>query len=124
MSFFMGIFLSQFALFKLFRPSEFADAFQMYDLIAKKSRVYACAYPLIELGLGLSYLASFQIIAVCILTILILGTGAVGVVLALTRGLDVRCACMGTVLDVPLSTVTLAEDIGMIAMAILILVSL
>lgn len=122
MSFFMGFFLCQFALLKLFNPIQFADGFQMYDLIAKQSRIYALAYPLIELALGLSFLASFQLIAACIVTILILGVGAAGVILALIRGLDVRCACMGTILDVPLSTVTLTEDLGMIAMAILLLI--
>ena len=122
MSFFMGFFLCQFALLKLFNPIQFADGFQKYDLIAKQSRIYALAYPLIELALGLSYLASFQLITACILTILILGVGAVGVTLALIRGLDVRCACMGTILNVPLSTVTLTEDLGMISMAILLLI--
>ena len=43
---------------------------------------------------------------------------------ALRRGLDTRCACMGTVLDVPLSHVTLTEDIGMIAMAAIMLTTL
>jgi hypothetical protein len=33
--------------------------------------------------------------------------------------LDVRCACMGTILNVPLSTVTLTEDIGMGLMALI-----
>jgi hypothetical protein len=56
------------------------------------------------------------------LTILILGAGAVGVILALRKGLNVRCACMGTVLNVPLSTVTLTEDLGMVAMSVLLLI--
>jgi|GEM_PF-4057107 len=41
MSYFMGFFLCQFALLKLFNPVQFADGFQMYDLIAGKSRAYA-----------------------------------------------------------------------------------
>ncbi len=122
MSYFMGFFLCQFALLKLFNLIQFADGFQMYDLIAKKSRIYALAYPLIELVLGLSYLAFFLPIATAILTILILGAGAVGVILALRKGLNVRCACMGTVLNVPLSTVTLTEDLGMVAMSVLLLI--
>lgn len=120
MHFFMGIFLCEFAMLKTFRPTGFADGFQMYDLIAAKSRTYAYLYPLIELGLGLGYLTFFVPKLIYILTILILGVGAVGVVKALAKGLDVRCACMGTVLDVPLSTVTLTEDIGMIAMALVL----
>ena len=42
---------------------------------------------------------------------------ALGVISALRRGLDVNCACMGTVLKVPLSTVALTENVGMGAMA-------
>lgn len=118
----MGFFLCQFALLKLFNPIQFADGFQMYDIIAKKSRIYALAYPLIELVLGLSYLAFFLPTATAILTILILGAGALGVILALMKSLNVKCACMGTILDVPLSTVTLTEDLGMVAMSILLLI--
>ncbi len=123
MHFFMGIFLCQFAMLKIFHLQGFADGFQMYDLIAVKSRSYAYIYPFIELTLGLCYLAFVIPTAVYIITILILGTGAVGVIKALIQGLDVRCACMGTVLDVPLSTVTLTEDLGMVAMALTLLLT-
>lgn len=122
MHYFMGIFLCQFAMLKLFHPANFAEGFQKYDLIASKSRIYAFAYPLIELALGLGYLAHFVPVLTYLSTIAILGTGAVGVIKALINGLDVRCACMGTVLDVPLSTVTLTEDIGMVVMAFIMLI--
>jgi hypothetical protein len=122
MSYFMGFFLCQFAMLKLFHPADFVEGFQKYDLIASKSRHYAFAYPFIELSLGLSYLSFFMPVLTCIVTIVILGIGAVGVLKALLKGLDVRCACMGTILDVPLSTVTLTEDVGMVAMAILRLI--
>lgn len=121
MSYFMGFFLCQFAFLKLIRPMQFADGFQMYDLVAEKSRAYALFYPLIELALGLAFLTMKFPIAASIATILVLGVGAAGVIRALIKGLDVRCACMGTVIDVPLSTVTLVENIGMIAMSILML---
>lgn len=122
MHFFMGFFLCQFAMLKLFRPRGFADGFQMYDLVAQKSRIYAGIYPLIELILGLGYLSFVVPILFYIVTIIVLGVGAVGVIKALIKGLDVRCACMGTVLDVPLSTVTLTEDLGMVAMALFLLI--
>ncbi len=121
MHYFMGFFLCQFAMLKIFRPVDFADGFQMYDLIAKKSRVYAFLYPLIELGLGLGYLAFFAPVFIYLTTIIILGIGAIGVIKALKKGLDVQCACMGTILDVPLSTVTLTEDLAMVLMAFLLL---
>lgn len=123
MHFFMGFFLCQFALLKLFHPGDFADGFSMYDLVAKKFKGYAYFYPFIELGLGLSYLSFFYPMVTYLITMLVMGTGAIGVIRALRQGLDVRCACMGTVLDVPLSTVTLSEDIGMVAMACWMLIA-
>jgi hypothetical protein len=120
--YFMGFFFCQFAMLKLFHPAGFAEGFQKYDIVAKKIRFYAYVYPLIELGLGLSYLAFIEPILVYIVTMIVMGVGAIGVVRALKTGLDLRCACMGTVLDVPLSTVTLTEDIAMGLMALWMLI--
>ena len=122
MHFFMGLFFCQFSMLKLFNPAGFASGFQKYDLIAKRFEGYSYFYPLIELGLGLAYLSFVYPIATYVITIIVMSVGAVGVIRALREGLDLRCACMGTVLDVPLSTVTLAEDVVMGVMAFLMLV--
>lgn len=114
---FMGFFLVIFALLKLFDLSGFADGFQKYDLLAKRSRGYALAYPFIELALGLGYLAFWHPVTVYVATVIVLGFGTLGVITALARGLNLKCACMGNSLKVPLSTVALTEDIGMVAMA-------
>lgn len=114
---FMGLFLVVFSMFKLFDLAGFADGFQMYDLLAKPFRPYAYVYPFVELGLGLAYLAHWQPVVTYSLTLGVMLWGAAGVLKALAKGLDVNCACMGTVLKVPLSTVALAEDLGMAAMA-------
>ena len=115
---FMGFFLVVFALLKLFDLPAFADGFQMYDLLAKAFRPYAFAYPLIELALGLAYFSFWRPTTVYLATIIVLGFSALGVARAVWRGLDINCACMGTVLKVPLSTVALFEDVGMVAMAL------
>ena len=122
MHYFMGFFLVQFAMLKIFHPSAFADGFQMYDLIAKKSRFYAYCYPFIELGLGLAYLSFVFPIATYIITFIVMGIGSIGVIYALRRGLNINCPCMGSILDVPLSTVTLTEDLGMGLMSLAMLV--
>src|ERR1700722_12285944 len=119
MRFFMGLLLCQFSMLKLFNLPRFADEFQMYDWIAKRSRAYAYFYPFLELCLGLAYLSGNWLMAANLLTIVVMSIGSVGVIQALKAGLDVRCACMGTILDVPLSTVTLTEDIGMGLMALI-----
>ena len=121
---FMGVFLVIFSMFKLFDLAGFADGFQMYDLLAKPFRPYAYAYPFIELGLGLGYLAAWNLPVIYGVTIAVMTFGAVGVIRALRRGLDINCACMGTVLKVPLSTVALTEDLGMAVMAALMWVAL
>jgi hypothetical protein len=118
MHYFMGFFLVSFATLKLFNPSGFADGFQMYDLLAKHLRLYALLYPFIELGLGLGYLSFYNPKTIYMATIIVFVFSAIGVVFSLRRGLKINCACMGTVLNVPLSTVTLTEDIAMSTMAI------
>jgi hypothetical protein len=119
---FMGFFLVVFALLKLFDLSGFADGFQMYDLLAKPFRPYALLYPFIELTLGLAYLAFWRPTTVYLATIIVLGFGALGVINALRKGLDIECACMGNTLKVPLSTVALTEDLGMVLMAAVLLI--
>lgn len=121
MHYFMGIFLVVFSVLKIFHPSKFADGFEMYDILAKRIRVYAYVYPFIELGLGLLYLSFGVPVLTYVLTILILTFGSIGVIKALQQGLDINCPCMGSILNVPLSTVTLTEDIGMVIMALMLL---
>jgi hypothetical protein len=121
---FMGLFLVVFSMFKFFDMEGFADGFQMYDLLAKSFRPYAFIYPFIELFLGLGYLSHWQPLLVYASTIIVMVFGSIGVFRALLKGLDIECACMGTVLHVPLSTVALVEDLGMAAMAAVMLWSI
>jgi hypothetical protein len=114
---FMGIFLVIFALLKLFDLPGFKDGFAMYDLLARKVRSYGYVYPFLELGLGLAYLAFFMPVLTYSLTIVLFAFGTLGVIFALRRGLDIDCPCMGNILSVPLSTVTLTEDLAMVVMA-------
>ena len=123
MHYVMGVFLCQFSLLKLFDIPGFADGFQMYDLIAKRSRAYALAYPLIELMLGLALLSFLNPVLTYLIIIVVMLIGTISVVKALREGLDINCPCMGTILNVPLSTVTLTEDAGMGIMALIMLAS-
>lgn len=121
MHFFMGFFFCQFAMLKLFDLDGFADGFQMYDIGGKQSRGYALTYPFIELALGLAYLSFFIPTFTYLITVFVMAFGALGVFQAMQNKLDVKCACMGTVLNVPLSTVTLTEDLGMGFMALIMM---
>lgn len=117
MHLFMGLFLLQFSALKLFDVRGFAKGFAKYDLLAMRSRPYGLIYPFLELTLALGYLAGGAI-WIYIATFILMGFGAVGVLRALAKGLDTNCACLGTSLKVPLSTVAITENVSMAAMAI------
>jgi len=119
MHIFMGLFFVVFAMFKLFDLPGFVQGFAMYDFPSQKFRQYAFAYPFIELLLGVAYLADFVPMLTDLATLIIMSVSAAGVLRALSSGMDVRCACLGTTLNVPLSTVSVLENIGMSLMALL-----
>lgn len=121
MHYFMGFFLCCFSMLKIFNIPSFADGFEMYDILAKQSRTYAYIYPFIELGLGLGFLSFIVPIIIYSATIFIMSIGTIGVISGLRKGLDINCPCMGSILKVPLSTVTLTEDVGMIVMSIIMI---
>jgi len=117
MHLFMGLFLLQFSALKLFDVKGFAKGFARYDLLAMRFRPYGLVYPFLELVLALGYLAGGAT-WVYIATFVLMGFGAVGVITALAKGLDTNCACLGTTLKVPLSTVAITENVSMAVMAI------
>jgi copper chaperone CopZ len=117
MSDFMGLFFVTFAFFKLLNLREFADAFQSYDLIGGRHRHYALAYPFVELGLGICFLLQVLPFITNLITFAVMSVGAWGVAISLMKRNQIRCACLGTVFELPMSTVTLIEDVGMAVMA-------
>jgi len=117
----MGIFLSIFAMFKIFNLQGFVDGFSMYDLVVKKFKPYGYIYPFIELGLGLAYLSFFRPKLTYVVTMIVMTIGVVGVIKSLRKGMNIKCACLGTVLDVPLSTVAVLENVSMAFMALMML---
>lgn len=114
---FMGGFFVVFSLFKMIDLSGFADGYSSYDILAKRSRVYAFAYPFIELGLGISYFSSFQPLLTNVFTFVLMSIGAVGVFQALRQKRTIQCACVGTALKLPMTKTTLIEDLVMALMA-------
>ena len=114
---FMGMMFLFFAMLKLFDLESFVTAFKKYDLFAQSSDRYAYAFPFIELFLGFAYLSYFIAPLTYLITIIVSAITGYSVILAIRRGLDVRCACLGTALNVPLSTVSIFESVAMGAMA-------
>jgi len=118
---YMGIFFILFSLMKTLDWKGFAEAFAKYDIIAKRSKAYAMAYPAIEFLLGVAFLLQFQVIPAAYVTLFIMAVGGIGVGKNVFSKNQVKCACLGTKINVPLTKVTLLEDILMVIMAVMIL---
>ena len=120
---FMAGFFIVFSFFKLLDPPGFVTAYRGYDLLARRSKAWAWGYPYVELGLGVAYLLNLWPVAVNLITLVVMAVGAAGVLRALLDKRAIRCACLGTALNLPMTKVTLIEDLTMAAMAAVMLLA-
>lgn len=118
---FMAGFFLVFSLFKMLDLRGFADAYRTYDLLAQAVPPWGWMYPFAELALGIAYLLGWRLGLTNVLTLILMLVGAIGVFRSLQQRRSIRCACLGTVLNLPMTTVTLVEDLGMAAMAAVML---
>ena len=119
---FMGGFFIAFSFFKFLDLNGFSNSFATYDIIAKKWKGYGKIYPFIELGLGVAFLLALQSAITNIICIIILTASTIGVIKAVWSKKQIQCACLGTVFNLPMSTVTIIENFTMISMAIFSLI--
>ena len=117
MTLFMGTGITLLASLKVMNVNDFAMTFAKYDLVAGGFRWYAYGYPFLELALGIGYLLSWQLIIVNAVTFLVMTVGAVGVYRKMQDKEVLMCACLGAVFNVPMTWVTLVEDVIMAGMA-------
>lgn len=118
---FMAGFFLVFSAFKLLDLKGFADSYAAYDLLAARFRFYGYLYPFLELALGLAYLSEFAPVLVMISTIILMGFSSIGVIYALLKKRKIQCACLGSILKLPVSNITLLEDLMMVLMAAVML---
>ena len=114
---FMAGFFLVFSFFKMLNLKAFANTYAMYDLLAMRSKAYGFIYPFIELALGIAYLLGFAAQTTNALTLIIMGFSSLGVIRAVMNKQKIKCACLGAVFDLPMSTITIIEDLLMAAMA-------
>lgn len=122
--YFMTGFFLVFAGFKLVDLKGFAEGYSTYDLLAQKWYGYGFIYPFIELGFGLAMLMGYESRGLFIAEILVMAFSGVGVAIKIAKKERFQCACLGTFLKVPLTKVTLIEDFGMAALALVMLLAL
>lgn len=111
--FFIGL-----SFFKFLDLKAFAESFSSYDPLAQRWLGYGKIYPFIEIILGLLFISGKMLLIANALTILVLSLTTYGVYLRLQSKSKFQCACLGTTFNLPLSNVTIAENLVMIAMAV------
>jgi hypothetical protein len=114
---FMAGFFLIFSFFKLLNLTAFAQSYCMYDIVAKRWSGWGFLYPFVELLLGIAYLVQFNMIATNIITLVVMVVGTIGVLQSLLAKRTIQCACLGAVFNLPMSWVTLVEDLLMAGMA-------
>ena len=118
--FMIGFFLS-FATFKLVDLPGFADGYQTYDLLAQRAPWYGYLYPFIELFFGLAMILMPFSKPLLVAELIVMAFSGLGVAIKIAKKEPFMCACLGTFLKVPLTKVTLIEDFGMAALALLMI---
>ena len=118
---FMGLFYIVFSFFKILDIKGFSMSFRMYDPLAKKAPIYASIYPFIEVLLGVMFLTRYEVNIALVITVIVLGVTTIGVTQTLLNKRAIKCACLGTTLNLPMTEATFIENALMIIMALILL---
>ena len=121
---FMGLFYIVFSFFKFLDYKNFPNAFKIYDPIAKIFPIYGWIYPFLETVLGLAFLIRLEVSLSLLATLVILGATTIGVLRSLMNKESIQCACLGTAINLPMTTTTLIENSIMLFMATWMLITL
>lgn len=119
---FMAGFFLTFSFFKLLNIKAFAETYSMYDIVAMRIKFYGLVYPFIELALGIAFLIDFYPIATNLVTLVMMSVSIIGVLQSILNKKKIQCACLGSVFNLPMSTVTIIEDAIMIIMSAAMLI--
>lgn len=118
---FMAGFFLVFSFFKLLNLDGFSKSYAMYDVIAKRFPIWGFLYAFLEFGLGIAFLVNFNPILINSITFLVMSISIIGVLQSVLNKKQIQCACLGSIFNLPMSTVTIVEDVLMIAMSLLML---
>lgn len=118
---FMGAFFLIFSFFKMLDLKGFAESYAMYDIVAKRIPKWGYVYAFIELLLGLAYVVDFMPFFTNAATFIIMTVSIIGVLQSVLDKKKIKCACLGAVFNLPMSTVTIIEDGLMICMSVIML---
>jgi len=117
MNHFMAAFFLVFSFFKLLNMKGFAESYSMYDIVAKQWKGWGYVYAFTELALGIAFLTGLSPIVTNAVTFVVMTVSIVGVLQSVLNKKKIKCACLGDVFNLPMSTITIIEDALMIGMS-------
>ncbi len=123
MRWFMAGFFVIFGSFKLIGYENFIASFPQYNVLARRFKPYNYTYPFIELFLGFFFAADLSPVFRNSFTLVIMTIGVYSISRALAKPDTIACVCLGNVIKLPLSTISLLEEGLMAAMAIIMLIT-
>lgn len=124
MNHFMAAFFLVFSFFKLLNLKGFAESYSMYDIVAKSWYSWGYIYAFTELALGIAFLTGFSPVVTNAVTFLLMTVSIVGVLQSVLNKRKIKCACLGDVFNLPMSTITIIEDALMIGMSAVMLINM
>lgn len=120
---FLGTFSLTFAGLKFYNFKGFLNSFVEYDFVSKKFIFYAYIFPIFELIFGVLFLFQFENFYLEVLCLIFFSINFISVMNALLKKQKYMCACLGGMFNVPLSYVSLIENITMISGVLFLLIT-
>jgi hypothetical protein len=96
----------------------------MYDIVAKQWSGWGYIYAFIELALGIAFLTSYSPILTNSITFVVMSVSIIGVLQSVFNKRKIKCACLGDIFNLPMSTITIIEDALMIGMSGIMLITI
>jgi len=120
---FMGGLLIIFGGMKLLGIEVFIKVFPLYDLIAKRLRPYKYIYPLMQVFLGLLFLAGLMSVLRNLIVIVMGLSGLIGMIRIVSQRGPIRLSYLGTILRLRYSTVSIIENTLMVSLSFVMLIA-
>ncbi len=114
---FMAGFFLVFSFFKLLNLKGFAESYSRYDILAKRWNGWGYLYAFAELALGVAFITGFYPLLTNAVTLVLMIVSIIGVLQSVLNKRKIKCACLGDVFNLPMSTITIIEDALMIVMS-------
>jgi len=74
--------------------------------------------------LGIAYLTDINPLITNLVTSIVISVSITGVLQSVLNKKKIKCACLGAVFNLPMSTITIIEDALMIAMSLIMLINM